>query len=72
MDYKDYYQILGVPRSADEKTIKKHKPKLAISAYHRPDDLYRIPKFLYSLREDYKLFLDYYTIIGDEIILYCI
>lgn len=35
MDYKDYYKILGVPRSADEKEIKKAFRKLA-QQYH-PD-----------------------------------
>ena len=54
------------------KTIKKYKPKLAISAYHKHDDLYRLPKQILSLRSDYKFYLDYYTIIGDEIILYAI
>lgn len=51
-------------------TIKRYKPKLAISAYHKHDDLYRLPEQILSLRSDYKLYLDYYTIIGDEIILY--
>lgn len=34
-EYKDYYQILGVPRDADEKTIKRAYRKLA-AKYH-PD-----------------------------------
>lgn len=35
MDYKDYYKILGVPRNADEKEIKRAFRKLA-QQYH-PD-----------------------------------
>lgn len=35
MDYKDYYQVLGVPRNADEKEIKRSFRKLA-QQYH-PD-----------------------------------
>jgi len=35
MEYKDYYSILGVPRDADEKTIKKAYRRLARE--HHPD-----------------------------------
>lgn len=53
-------------------TIKKFKPKLAISVYHKSDDLITIPKLILSIRSDYNFYIDYYTIIGDEIILYAI
>jgi FkbM family methyltransferase len=55
-----------------ENTIKAFKPKLAISAYHKFDDLYRLPKLIKSIRNDYRFYLDYYTIVADEIILYAI
>lgn len=55
-----------------QKTIRMHKPKLAISVYHKPDDLIAIPAYIRSLHENYALYLDYYTIIGDEIVLYAI
>ncbi|MEO0078965.1 MAG: DnaJ domain-containing protein, partial [candidate division WOR-3 bacterium] len=35
MEFRDYYQILGVPKDADEKTIKAAYRKLA-RKYH-PD-----------------------------------
>src|SRR5262245_34299574 len=35
MEYKDYYKTLGVPRDADEKTIKSAYRKLARK--HHPD-----------------------------------
>lgn len=53
-------------------TIKKFKPKLAISAYHKSDDLVTIPKLIQSIRNDYHFYIDYYTIIGHEIVLYAI
>lgn len=53
-------------------TIRKHKPKLAISVYHKPDDLVLIPEYIQSLNPGYDFYLDYYTIVGDEIILYAI
>lgn len=53
-------------------TIQKYKPKLAISVYHKPDDLITIPAYIQSLNSEYEFYLDYYTIVGDEIILYAI
>lgn len=39
------------------KTIKKHKPKLGISVYHRADDLWEIPFLTQELHPDYKFYL---------------
>lgn len=55
-----------------EKTIKKHKPKLAICVYHKADDLVKIPKYIKSLNKDYEFYFDYYTDIGWEAVLYAI
>jgi FkbM family methyltransferase len=55
-----------------EKTIKKHKPKLAICVYHKADDLVEIPKYIKSLNKDYEFYFDYYTDIGWEAVLYAI
>lgn len=38
-------------------TLKLHKPKLAISVYHKPTDIYEIPLLVKRLCPDYKLFL---------------
>jgi FkbM family methyltransferase len=40
-----------------ERAIKRWAPKLAISAYHRPSDLWQVPDMVRSLRPDYKLYL---------------
>lgn len=42
-------------------TIKKYHPRLAISVYHKVDDLWRLPEQILSIRDDYKLFLRHYT-----------
>jgi len=55
-----------------EKTIKRFKPKLAISVYHKQDDMIVIPEYIHSLNSNYKFYLDYYTIVGHEIMLYAI
>jgi FkbM family methyltransferase len=38
-------------------TIRSFAPKLAISAYHRPSDLWEVPAKIKSLHPDYRLFL---------------
>lgn len=40
-----------------ENTIRNYKPKLAISLYHKPEDLIEIPFFLHELNPDYKFYL---------------
>jgi FkbM family methyltransferase len=47
---------LGVLEGAAE-TIRAQRPRLAIAAYHRPDDLARIPDFLASLGVEYRWYL---------------
>lgn len=42
-------------------TIIKNHPKLAISAYHKTDDLWRIPEKVLEFRDDYHLYLRHYT-----------
>jgi len=42
-------------------TIKTFKPSLALSAYHRGDDLIELPKFLLELNPKYKFYLRHCT-----------
>jgi FkbM family methyltransferase len=53
------------------KTIKRFKPKLAISVYHKWDDLLVIPQLIHSIRDDYNYYLDCTTGFGGETVLYC-
>ncbi|WP_413701364.1 FkbM family methyltransferase [Psychromonas sp. KJ10-10] len=54
------------------KCIQKHKPKLAISVYHKNDDLITIPTLIKKMNPNYQLYFDYYTNTGAEAILYAI
>lgn len=51
-------------------TIRKFCPKLAISIYHRPDDIFEIPIFINSLAAGCQPYIDHYTIHNEETILY--
>lgn len=50
--------------------IRKWKPSLAISLYHRPEDFFTIPLWLHSLDCGYRFFLDHYSIHHEETVLY--
>ena len=62
---------LGALRGA-ESAIRRDRPKLAISLYHRPEDFFSIPTWIASLNLGYKLYLDHYTIHQEETVLYAI
>lgn len=44
-----------------QQSIINNRPRLAISVYHRGDDLWRIPKQVLSYHKDYKIYLRHYT-----------
>jgi FkbM family methyltransferase len=51
-------------------TIRKFKPKLAISVYHSLTDFFEIPKFIDELNLGYTFYLDHFTHMGGETVLY--
>ena len=53
-----------------EKTIKKYRPRLAISIYHKPEDILEIPALLLDMKSDYKFALRQYATDSSEMILY--
>lgn len=55
-----------------EKTIIKYKPKLAISIYHKDDDLWKIPFYIKKKYPWYRLYMRHYTSFTTETILYAI
>ena len=53
-------------------TIKMYKPRLAISVYHKLQDIWDIPKLILELNPNYKLYFRHYSIAEDETVLYAI
>lgn len=53
-------------------TILKNRPKLAISIYHKLEDIFEIPAYILSLNSDYKFFLRHYQLSENETILYAL
>jgi FkbM family methyltransferase len=51
----------GLAIEGARKTILNSHPRLAISVYHKCDDLWRIPEQILSIRKDYDLYLRHYT-----------
>jgi hypothetical protein len=52
------------------RSIQTHRPILSISVYHKQDDLWRIPLFIHTLVEDYRLFLRPHEVDGKELVCY--
>ncbi len=55
-----------------KKTIKTWHPKLAICIYHKPEDIYEIPKYILELNQDYKFYIRHYCSYIWETVLYAI
>ncbi len=53
-----------------QNTIRKFRPKLAISIYHKPEDVIEIPTYIMELNPDYKLTIRHYTSLDNETVLY--
>ena len=53
-----------------EKTLRHHRPRLAISAYHKKSDLAALPAWIDDLGVGYRLFLKHATINDTETMLF--
>jgi FkbM family methyltransferase len=53
-----------------EGTLRKFRPKLAISLYHQLSDFVEIPRFLSELGVGYRFVLDHFTIHQEETVLF--
>ncbi len=53
-------------------TIMKHQPKIALSLYHKPDDVFALILHIKNRFPFYSLYIDHYTIHAEETVLYCL
>jgi len=63
----EYDSLIGA-----EKTIKKYRPKLAISVYHKRNDIWEIPMLLLGYHSDYRFYLRTYSFTGNDTVLYAL
>lgn len=54
------------------KTITTHRPKLAISLYHKAEDLYFLPRLVYEISPDYDFYIGHHHATLHETVLYAL
>ncbi len=54
------------------RAIQAHLPILSICVYHKQNDLWRIPLFIHTLAEDYRLFLRPHDVDGWQLVCYAV
>ena len=52
--------------------IKRDHPRMAISIYHKPEDIWELPELVLLIHEDYKFWLRHYQLSSCETILYAL
>lgn len=55
-----------------EETIKKYKPKLIISLYHKQNDIWEIPLFIHKLVPEYKMYIRHQKTTPNDTILFAV
>lgn len=55
-----------------EKLIRKYKPKLAVSIYHKPEDIWELPGLVLSFCPEYTFYLRHYSLSSEETVLYAV
>ncbi|MBD5489860.1 MAG: FkbM family methyltransferase [Lachnospiraceae bacterium] len=55
-----------------QKIITEQKPKLAISIYHKPEDILTIPRLILEYNSSYKFYLRHYSFSDYDTVLYAI
>jgi len=52
--------------------IRRVKPKLAICAYHKPEDVYELPQTIATIRSDYRFCLRQHSVDAFDTVLYAV
>jgi hypothetical protein len=55
-----------------KETIKRDRPIILLSIYHRRDDLFKLQEYLINLDLSYKFYIRHYSLSVAKTILYCI
>lgn len=55
-----------------ENTIKKNAPKMAISVYHKLEDIWELPEIIIKYNPAYKLFFRHYSLTDYETVMYAL
>lgn len=63
----EYQAILGA-----KNMISKYTPRLAISVYHKPEDIWEIPLLIHSINPQYTFYLRHYSFYRTETVLYAL
>ena len=63
----EYEAIVGA-----SETIAKNHPRMAISIYHKPEDIFELPRTILEMCPDYKLYIRHYQMSRCETILYAV
>lgn len=69
------YDLEGAERAAlsgAATTIRRWRPKLAISVYHLADDLWELPALIKDMTPGYRYFLRHYSFLSFETVFYAI
>jgi FkbM family methyltransferase len=55
-----------------EKTVRRHRPTLAVCIYHRAEDIFTIPDYILSIAPDYRLYIRGFALGNHEMVLYAV
>ena len=67
LEGSEYEALLGA-----RNIIEKWKPKLAISLYHKPEDVWELPSLILEMNPSYSLYLAHYSVAAAETVLYAL